>query len=128
MPLALELAAAWVDTLTVAEIAAELQQGLDLLETEMRGLPQRHRSMRAAIASSWQKLNDNEQAMFAQFAVFRGGYTREAAQAVTSASLRLLGKLVNKSWMQFEEGERPLPPPRINPPIPPGTTGSQRHN
>ena len=47
MPLALELAASWVDMLPLSDIAAELQQGLDILETDMRDMPERHRSIRA---------------------------------------------------------------------------------
>ncbi|MCP4426195.1 MAG: protein kinase, partial [Chloroflexi bacterium] len=102
MPLAIELAAAWVDTLPLADIAAEIQQGLDLLETEMRDMPERHRSIRAAINTSWQKLNENEQNVFSQLSVFRGGCTRKAAQEITGASLRMLGRLVNKSLVQFD--------------------------
>jgi predicted ATPase len=43
MPLALILAASWADTLSLADIAAEIQRGLDFLETEWRDVPQRHR-------------------------------------------------------------------------------------
>lgn len=102
MPLAIELAAAWVDMLKLDEIAAELQQGLDILEGEMRDMPERHRSIRAAIEQSWQRLSSQERDIFRYLSVFRGGFTREAAQAVAGANLRQLARLVNKSFLQFD--------------------------
>jgi len=101
MPLALELAAAWVDMLPLAEIAREIQASLDFLESEMRDAPARHHSIRAAIDCSWQKLTTEEQTIFAQLSVCRGGFTRKAAQKITGASLPLLARLVNKSFLQY---------------------------
>jgi predicted ATPase/DNA-binding SARP family transcriptional activator len=103
MPLALELAASWVDMLPLSEIAAELQQGLDFLETDMRDMPERHHSIRAAIDYSWQKLDEQERDVFAGLSVFRGGFAREAAQAVAGANLRQLSRLANKSFLQFDK-------------------------
>lgn len=105
MPLAIELAAGWVDMLSLADIASELQQGLDLLETEMRDVPERHRSVRAAIDYSWQRLEKREQAAFAALSVFRGGFTRQAAEAVAGANLRILARLVNKSFLRFDQSQ-----------------------
>ena len=102
MPLAVELAAGWVDMLSLADIAAEIQQSADFLETEVRNVPERHRSMRAVFAASWQRLSAGEQAVFPQLSVFRGGFTRQAAQAITGASLRLLGRLVSKSLLHYD--------------------------
>ena len=103
MPLGLELAASWVDTLSLPDIADEIQNSLNLLETEMRNVPERHRSIRAVFDYSWQQLSPNEQAVFAQLAVFRGGFTRPAAQKITNASLRTLANLVNKSFLQYNQ-------------------------
>lgn len=103
MPLALELAASWVDMLTLDEIASELQHGLDILETELRDVPERQRSMRASFDNSWRKLNEEERSVFAQLSIFRGGFTRAAAQEVTGASLRQLSHLVNKSLLRFDK-------------------------
>ena len=100
MPLALELAASWVDMMPLADIATELEQGLDFLETDMRDIPQRHRSIRTALDYSWHKLDEKERAIFTKLSVFRGGFTREAAQAVAGANLRQLARLVNKSLLQ----------------------------
>jgi predicted ATPase len=101
MPLGLELAAAWVDMLSLADIAAEIQQSLDFLETEMRNMPARQRSMRATFDYSWQKLDKKDQSIFVQLSIFRGGFTRPAAQAVTETTLQELSQLVNKSFMQY---------------------------
>ncbi len=99
MPLAIELAAAWLNMLSLAEIAAELDHGLDLLEGELRDVPDRHRSMRLVFDHSWEQLNTDEQALFKKISIFRGGFTREAAGQITGASLRDLAGLVNKSLL-----------------------------
>lgn len=100
MPLGIVLAAAWVDMLSLDEIAAEIERSLDFLETEMRDLPTRQRSLRAVFAYSWALLSSDEQAAFQRLAIFRGGFTREAAHAVSDASLRTLAALVNQSLLQ----------------------------
>ena len=51
MPLALELAAGWTGVLPLAQIATELQRGIDILQTELRDVPDRHRSIRATLTS-----------------------------------------------------------------------------
>jgi predicted ATPase len=56
MPLAIELAAGWVGALALADIAAEIARGLDLLATELRDVPVRHRSMRAVFDASLRRL------------------------------------------------------------------------
>lgn len=71
----------------------------DFLETEMSDIPERQRSMRAVFEYSWNLLADEEQAVFMKLSIFRGGFTREAAQAVAGASLRNLMTLVNKSLL-----------------------------
>ncbi len=103
MPLALELAASWVDMLSLEEIADELQQGLDILETELRDVPERQRSVRASFDYSWRRLDKSEQAVFAQLSIFRGGFTRAAAFEVTGASLRQLSRLASKSLIRFDK-------------------------
>ncbi len=106
MPLAIELAAAWVDTLSLEDIANEIQESFDFLETEMRDLPERHRSIRASINYSWHKLDEKERDAFAQCSVFRGGFTQKAGRGVTGASLRTLSRLVNKSFLQFDKSNK----------------------
>jgi DNA-binding SARP family transcriptional activator/tetratricopeptide (TPR) repeat protein len=103
LPLALELAAGWVALLTLPEIAAEIQRGLDLLETELADLPKRHRSIRALLDGTWRRLSPEEQHILGRLSVFRGGFTRQAA-AVAGADLRQLISLANQSLIQPQPG------------------------
>jgi predicted ATPase len=100
MPLALELAAAWVELLTPNEIALEIARSLDFLETNQIGVPDRQHSIRAVFDSSWKLLSKEEQDAFMSLCVFEGSFSREAAQQVSKASLRTLLGLSNKSWLQ----------------------------
>ena len=86
--------------LSPAEVAAEIAQGIDILESELSDLPERHRSMRAVFDYSWQHLTEAEQTVFMKLSIFRGGFTREAAQAVAGANLRHLMSLMNKSLLR----------------------------
>jgi predicted ATPase/class 3 adenylate cyclase len=99
MPLGILLAAAWVDMLPIAEIAAEIAKSADFLETEMGDIPERQRSIRAVFDYSWVLLSPEEQDTFTALSVFRGGFTREAAESVAGASLRGLASLVSKSLL-----------------------------
>ncbi len=99
MPLGILLAAAWVDMLSIGEIAAEIRRSIGFLETEMRDVPVRQRSIRAVFDSSWGLLSPQEQDTFTALSVFRGGFSREAAEVVAGASLRGLASLVSKSLL-----------------------------
>jgi predicted ATPase/DNA-binding SARP family transcriptional activator len=99
MPLAILLAAAWVDILTPEEIAEEIGQGLDFLKTDLRDVPARQRSVRAVFDHSWHLLSEREREVFQALSVFRGGFTRRAARQVIDGSLRELRSLVNKSLL-----------------------------
>jgi DNA-binding winged helix-turn-helix (wHTH) protein len=80
LPLAIELAAARMAVLSVAELSARLADPWKMLRTSHSG--ERHRSLEAAIAVSYALLSPAEQAAFAQCSVFRGGFVLEAAEAV----------------------------------------------
>jgi predicted ATPase/DNA-binding SARP family transcriptional activator len=82
LPLALELAATWLRVLSVAEIEAELAAGPELLEGVTGDAPRRHAGMRTVFDHSWSLLRGREQQALRALAVFRGGWTREAAAAV----------------------------------------------
>ena len=99
MPLGILLAASWVEMLTPVEIATEMQRSLDFLATDLPGVDERQRNIRAVLDYSWHSLMEQERGIFQQLSVFRGGFTREAVQAVTGASLRDLMGLVNKSLL-----------------------------
>jgi predicted ATPase len=99
MPLGIELAAAWVRMLAVSEIADEIERNLDFLATTMRNVPERHRSLRAVFEYSWTLISEREREVFRKLSVFRGGFTREAAQQIAGADLPLLMTLVDKSLL-----------------------------
>lgn len=106
MPLAIELAASWLKSLTCAEVAAEIQRGLDFLATTLRDVPERHRSMRAVFDHAWGRLTAEEQGVFMRLSVFRGGFLRAAAEAVAGATLPILTALVDKSLLRWQPDGR----------------------
>jgi predicted ATPase len=101
LPLAIELAAAWVRLMTVNEIAAELTRNLDLLAAGGRNLHERHQSLRATFDYSWKLLSPKEQMVLSRLSVLVGGFTREAASQVAGATLPLLASLSDKSLLRL---------------------------
>ena len=101
MPLGLELAASWAGLLPLSEIAAEIEQSLNLLVAGHHDVPQRHQSMSATLDVSWTRLNQEQRRAFQELTVFRGGFTRPAALEVAGAALPLLVTLANKSWLAY---------------------------
>jgi predicted ATPase/transcriptional regulator with XRE-family HTH domain len=106
MPLGIELAAAWVRTLSCDEIAREIERGLDFLSVSARDLPARHRSMRAVFDHSWKLLTEEEQGVLLRLSVCKGGFRREAAEQVAKATLSVLSALVTKSLVRRSGAER----------------------
>jgi predicted ATPase len=103
MPLALELAAGWTDTLSISNICNEIQNNIDFLKTNYRNLPTRHHSLRAVFDVSWKKLLSAERELFSKLSMFRGGFTREAASQITGADLQSLAVLVHKSLLRYSK-------------------------
>jgi predicted ATPase/transcriptional regulator with XRE-family HTH domain len=106
IPLALELAAAWVGILSCHEIAQEIDSNIDFLTTTIRDIPARHRSIRASFNHSWNLLSAEEKAALSKLSVFQGGFDRYAAEKIAGASLPLLASLVSKSLIGRAESER----------------------
>jgi predicted ATPase/transcriptional regulator with XRE-family HTH domain len=100
MPLGIELAAAWVRTLSCDEIAQEIERGLGFLSLPARDLPARHRSMRAVFDHSWNLLTEEEQGVLLRLSIFRGGFRREAAEQVSETTLSGLSTLLAKSLIR----------------------------
>jgi predicted ATPase len=99
MPLALELAAARCGLLSAPELAARLDRALTVLVGGARDAPERQRTLRATIDWSYDLLTSQERSAFAHMAVFAGGATVPAAEAVTGASLDILDSLVAKQLL-----------------------------
>jgi predicted ATPase/class 3 adenylate cyclase len=108
LPLALELAASRVKLLSPTELAARLEKDLSLLTSNARDLPVRQRTLRGAIQWSHDLLAAEERRLFSRLAVFAGGWTLEAADAVCGPKLELeifdgLTSLVDSSLVTRSE-------------------------
>ncbi|MBV7331016.1 AAA family ATPase [Chloroflexi bacterium TSY] len=99
-PLGIELAAAWVSTLSCHEIAQEIEQSLDFLTTSLQNVPERHRSIRAVLAQTWQRLAADEQEVMRKLSLFQGGFTYDVAKEITGVSLPMLVRLADKSLLR----------------------------
>jgi|CXWL01.1.fsa_nt_gi predicted ATPase/serine/threonine protein kinase len=111
IPLAIELAAARVRAMSVAEVNARLDHGMGMLSSGRRTAAARQQTLRSLIDWSYDLLDEPEQAMLRRLATFSGGWTLAAAEQVCSgqgiadwAVLDLLASLVDKSLVQAEDG------------------------
>jgi non-specific serine/threonine protein kinase len=105
LPLAIELAAARVKVLPPQALLNRLENRLDLLKSGARDQPSRHQTLRQAIAWSYDLLDAPEQALLRRLAVFAGGQTLEAADAVAAppidgSALEGLASLVDKNLLR----------------------------
>ena len=108
IPLAIELAAARIKVLSVEEIESRLNDRFSLLTSGSRTALPRHQTLGATIDWSHELLTEPERVLFRRLAVFVGGFTLEAVEAVCSEGLKrsdildLLGRLVDKSLVIVE--------------------------
>ena len=107
LPLALELAAARLRTLDLPELADRLERGLTLLSTGAADADDRHASLTRMIDTSYRLLDDAGRILLACLAVFRGGFTLEAAEAVCAdepraaeSVLPALASLIDRSLVE----------------------------
>jgi predicted ATPase len=98
-PLAIELAASWVRTLSVDAIAEEITTRTDFLATTTVDVAERHRSVRAVLEHAWRLLSERRRTVLAALSVFAGGFRQEAAASVGDSSLGDLAALVDASLL-----------------------------
>ncbi|GAB5490510.1 MAG: hypothetical protein Phog2KO_07250 [Phototrophicaceae bacterium] len=106
MPLGIELAAAWLTTLSCAEIANEIAKNLEILTAQVRDISQRHQSIAVIFDATWQMLSADEQTVFMRLSVFRDKPTRHAIQSITHAGLLTLSALADKALLIPTENGR----------------------
>ncbi len=105
IPLAIELAAVRIRGMSPAQILQRLTRRLDLLAHGQRDLPERQRTLRAALDWSYDLLSDDEKSLFAELSVFVGGFSLESAEEVceTPGAFDLLFLLRDKSLLRVAE-------------------------
>jgi len=105
IPLAIELAAAWIEVMSPSEILAHLSQRFVLLVSDRTDISPRHRTLQAAVAWSYHLLPEEIQRFFARLSVFRGGWTEESAQWVCQEpqALHFLRALRERSLILAEQ-------------------------
>jgi len=105
-PLAIELAAVWLRSMPLPDIAGAIAASLDALQTPSRNIAPGHRTMRAVFDRSWDLLDASAQAALTRLAVFRGGFTVDAAAAVADADAEALGRLVAAALLEPADANR----------------------
>jgi predicted ATPase/DNA-binding SARP family transcriptional activator/tetratricopeptide (TPR) repeat protein len=100
MPLGLELAANWIRALSCEDIVTEVSRNPDFLETQLRDIPARHRSLQAVFDQSWNLLSRRDQRLFPRLSIFRDTFSYTAAEQIAGISLQELAGLADKSLVQ----------------------------
>lgn len=106
MPLGIELAAAWVETLSCAEISAQFDKSLELATTKPSAQQTPSYTLKSMIDSMWGMFSQQEQDALCGLALFHGSFSREAARQVVGASLFFLDALINKSILRHAGQDR----------------------
>ncbi|MBL8523253.1 MAG: tetratricopeptide repeat protein [Betaproteobacteria bacterium] len=99
LPLGLELAASWVGTLPVSELVTELGTRAAAIDNRHRNRVERHRSLGAVVAFSWERLTDELRQALSGLAVLVGTFSSEAAGEIASASPAALQALADKALL-----------------------------
>ena len=100
MPLGIELAAAWAAVLDFSEIADEITENYGFLEDHHQDSSSKHKSMRAVFQSSWNLLEEIHQEYLLMLSVFKGGFSRQAAQEISKASITDFAVLMDRSLLR----------------------------
>jgi tetratricopeptide (TPR) repeat protein len=110
LPLGIELASAWVRTLSCRAIADSIGANLDSVHTERPDIPERHRSLRAAFNHSWELLAEDDRHALTRLSIFLHGFSAEAAHKLANITPARLAGFVDKSMLSS-----PLPGRHVMP-------------
>lgn len=102
MPLGILLAAGWMDVLSTQLIAEKISDSIDFLETSIRDVPRRQRSVRAIFDHAMQMLDESNQHVFLSLSIFQGGFNYQAAEALAGAQPKQLTVFSGKSLIHFD--------------------------
>jgi predicted ATPase len=97
LPLAIELAASWIPVLSPRDLLDHPRQADTALASDTALVEERHRSLSLILDSSWRWLSPRDRTVLGALAIFSGGFTREAAEAVADADLGVLAALAERS-------------------------------
>jgi tetratricopeptide (TPR) repeat protein len=100
LPLGIELAASWTQTLSCQEISEKIASGMNFLQPQQTGLSQEQQSIKAVFDTFWASLSPTEQAIVSQLSVFKGTFSEEAACKIAGASPFFLEALVARSFLR----------------------------
>ena len=105
LPLAMELAASWAQTLSPAQMLTRLDRRFELLRTRHKGVPTRHQALEACIEWSYRLLDPEVQACFCRLCLLRGDWTLETAEAIDAdeAALDKVQRLREASFLLARE-------------------------
>lgn len=106
VPLAIELAAAWIQVLSPQEIAAEIERDLDILRALEHDRPARQRSLRRVFEATWERLDEAERAVLLGAAGCAGPVDLAALTQVAGASLDTLSALTARGLVRRDAGGR----------------------
>lgn len=107
LPLAIELAAGLSGEMSLPEITAALEEGLDILATPLRDVPARHRSLDAAFAASWRRLSPELQGCLVRLAGLEGSFNAATAQHKARATSAQLAALCDRSLLMHRMPDEP---------------------
>lgn len=106
LPLAIELAAMLVRTISCADIADEIALDYGVLQTSLRDVPIRQRSLAAQWEYAWSLLTSEEQQVLGRLGIFQAAFTRQAAGEIALARLPSLSALIDASLLLRHPGGR----------------------
>lgn len=106
IPLAIEMAASWTDVFPCSEILSNMTHKALDLTSRYQDIGERHRSLQAVFETTWERLSSHERFTLLRLAVFRGGFTLDAAQKIATTDKRVLVFLQEKMLVHPQSDSR----------------------